>query len=69
MKFIPMKKLMQKVLQGGYAVPSFCVWNLETMETVLCTAERMAAPVIIMSGPAEFPLVQPWALAGAAGRA
>ncbi|MCG2659093.1 MAG: class II fructose-bisphosphate aldolase [Kiritimatiellae bacterium] len=58
-----MKKLMHKALKGGYAVPSFCVWNLETTETVLRTAERMAAPVIIMSGPGEFPLVKPWALA------
>ena len=66
MKFVLMKKLMQKALKGGYAVPSFCVWNLETTETVLRTAERMAAPVIIMSGPGEFPLVEPWALAGAA---
>lgn len=61
-----MKKLMKKALKGGYAVPSFCVWNLETTETVLRIAERMAAPVIIMSGPGEFPLVKPWALAEAA---
>src|ERR1035437_5694476 len=57
---------MQKALKGGYAVPAFCVWNLETTETVLRTAERLAAPVIIMGGPGEFPLVQPWALAEAA---
>lgn len=63
---MPMKKLMKNALKGCYAVPSFCVWNLETIETVLRTAERMAAPVIIMSGPGEFPLVKPWALAGAA---
>jgi len=67
MKFTPMKKLLEKALLGGYAVPSFCVWNLETMETVLRTAVRMSAPVIIMGGPGEFPLVKPWALAGAAG--
>lgn len=66
MKFVPMKKLMKKALKGGYAVPSFCVWNLETTEAVMRTAERMAAPVIIMSGPGEFPLVKPWALAEAA---
>ena len=66
MKFLPMKNLMDKALQDGYAVPAFCVWNLETMETVLRTAERMASPVIIMGGPGEFPLVQPWALAAAA---
>lgn len=64
-KFVPMKKLMHKALKGGYAVPSFCVWNLETTETVLRTAERMAAPVIVMGGPGEFPLVKPWILAEA----
>jgi tagatose 1,6-diphosphate aldolase GatY/KbaY len=63
MNFVPMNKLLKKALQCGYAVPSFCVWNLETTETVLRTAERMAAPVIVMSGPGEFPLVNPWALA------
>lgn len=66
MKFSAMITLMNKALKGGYAVPSFCVWNLESMETILSTAKRLEAPVIIMCGPGEFPLVQPWAMAGAA---
>lgn len=67
MKFVPMKDLLLRAAEKGYAVPSFCVWNLETTEAVLRTAERLAAPVIIMGGPGEFPLVKPWALAAAAG--
>ena len=59
MKFVPMKKLMHAALQGGYAVPSFCVWNAETMATVLRTAQEMRSPVILMNGPCEFKPLPP----------
>lgn len=35
--------------QGGYAVPAFNVYNMETVMGVIYAAERMHAPVIIQS--------------------
>jgi ketose-bisphosphate aldolase len=66
--FVPMADLLGRALRGGYAVPAFCVWNAESMEVVLGVAERMRAPVILMSGPGEFGVLSPAAMA-AAGRA
>jgi ketose-bisphosphate aldolase len=54
-----MSELLQQAAQEGYAVPAFCVWNAETMEAVLRTSEAQKAPVILMSGPGEFGLLQP----------
>ncbi|MGA2984793.1 MAG: class II fructose-bisphosphate aldolase [Terriglobia bacterium] len=59
MEFIPMSVLLQEALSGGYGVPAFCVWNAETMEAVLRTAQALKAPVIMMSGPGEFGLLSP----------
>lgn len=59
MKFVPMLDLMKKAIAGKYAVPAFCVWNAETMLAVLDVAEKLAAPVILMNGPGEFPLLSP----------
>ena len=59
MNFIPMSELLDRAASGGYAVPAFCVWNAETVEVVLRTAEALKAPVIVMSGPAEFGLLRP----------
>lgn len=59
MKFVPMITLLNKALAEGYAVPSFCVWNAETMMTVLKTAKKLDSPVILMNGPGEFPLLPP----------
>jgi len=59
MAFLPAIQLVRKAAQEGYAVPSFCVWDSETMDTVLRVAERHGAPVILMSGPGEFPLLPP----------
>ena len=53
-------------MDGGYAVPSFCVWNLEMMDAVLSVAQDMRAPVILMNGPCEFRLMGPELMAGAA---
>lgn len=63
MKLLPMSVLLKAACKGGYAVPSFCAWNAETTETVLAVAARMKSPVILMSGPGEFPLNSPETLA------
>lgn len=59
MKFVPMHELLRPAWAAGYAVPSFCVWNAETIETILQAATEAQAPVILMSGPGEFPLNPP----------
>ncbi len=59
MKFVPMLELLQQATSGGYAVPAFCVWNAETMVAVLQSAEKLKAPVIMMSGPSEFAVMGP----------
>ena len=51
MKFVPMSDLLRPALADGYAVPSFCVWNAETMVAVLSVASDLRAPVILMGGP------------------
>jgi fructose/tagatose bisphosphate aldolase len=38
MGLVPMAELLGRARAQGYAVPAFCVWNLETMEAVLRTA-------------------------------
>ncbi len=58
-----MHELLQPAWRAGYAVPSFCAWNAEVTETVLEVAARLRAPVILMSGPGEFPLNSPDTLA------
>lgn len=68
MTFVPMKDLLDKASKGGYAVPGFCTWNAETIFTTLKTAERMKAPVILMSGPMEFHLFSPTELGAIAGK-
>jgi len=54
-----MSQLLNAAIAGGYAVPSFAVWNLETTKLVLSVAERMKAPIILMSAPAEFSVLPP----------
>lgn len=63
MKFVPMHELLQPAWQGQYAVPAFCAWNAEVAETILGVASELRAPVILMSGPGEFPLNPPDTLA------
>jgi tagatose 1,6-diphosphate aldolase GatY/KbaY len=48
-----------KAFREGYAVPAFCAWNAEVMRVILQTATRLRAPVILMQGPGEFPLLPP----------
>jgi len=59
MRFVPMADLLQHAASEGYAVPAFCVWNAETMVAVLQSAEKLKAPVIMMSGPSEFAVMGP----------
>jgi tagatose 1,6-diphosphate aldolase GatY/KbaY len=59
-----MHELLQPAWKAGYAVPSFCAWNAEVTETALQVACELNAPVILMSGPGEFPLNCPDTLAG-----
>jgi len=59
MNFIPTLDLLRKAVKGGYAVPGFCVWNAETMRTVLEVASELKSPVILMNGPREFTLLDP----------
>lgn len=72
MKLVPMLELLKPALVEGYAVPSFCVWNVETATLVLQVASDLKAPVILMNGPAEFSLVSPatlgWVIHGVAER-
>ncbi len=57
MRFVSAKDLVGRAAREGYAVPSFCVWNGETMRAALRAATRLRAPVMLMSGPGEFPLL------------
>ena len=59
MRFVPMLDLLQDAKSAAYAVPSFCVWNAETMVAVLEAARKLKAPVIMMSGPSEFEVMGP----------
>jgi len=62
-----MHQLLQPAYAGGYAVPSFCVWNAEVAETILQVAADLRAPVILMNGPGEFGLNSPDTLARVCG--
>jgi fructose-bisphosphate aldolase class II len=59
MKFRPSIELVRDAELRGYAVPSFCAWNAESMKTILDVAEELRAPVIVMNGWAEFPIIRP----------
>ncbi len=59
MKFVPSIELIRDAELRGYAVPSFCAWNAEAMKTILDVAEELRAPVIVMNGWAEFPIIRP----------
>jgi fructose-bisphosphate aldolase class II len=48
MKFLPMSRLLERATAEGYAVPAFYAWNAESVLTVLETASRMKAPVILI---------------------
>ena len=56
---VPSIELIREAFQQGYAIPSFCTWNAESMKAVLDTAEELHAPVMLMNGWAEFPVIRP----------
>ena len=66
MSFVPMSELTGRAYREGYAVPAFCAWNAEAMEAILMAATRLHAPVILMSGPGEFPVMSPATMAAVA---
>ena len=59
MPLVGIARMLHQARRAGYAVPGFCIWNAETIHTVLHTAAQEKAPVILMSGPGEFPLLPP----------
>ncbi len=63
MQILPSADLINDAFQGGYAVPSFCVWDSSTTESVLRVAADCRAPVMLMCGWGEFDLTGPgrWA--------
>ena len=46
---VNLKEILNDAKKGGYAVPAFNVYNMETVMGVIYAAERMHAPVIIQS--------------------
>jgi len=54
-----MSELLADARTRGYALPSFCAWNAESMEAILRVAEDLRAPVILMNGPGEFGVLPP----------
>lgn len=62
MPLLPMSELMSEAYAAGYAVPAFCVWGAEAVQTVLSVAERLRAPVILMTAPADYPMLAPAAI-------
>ena len=59
MTFLPMKQLISKASEHGFAIPAFCVWNMESLKAILEAAEERSAPVIVMNGPLELSLFKP----------
>jgi len=66
MDFLSSSHLIRKAYNEGYAVPSFCVWSSETIDTVLCVASKLQAPVMLMHGPVELGLLSPSKMAATA---
>ena len=54
MELVPSIDMIKEAYGKSYAIPSFCVWNGETIELVLKAAEKFNAPVMLMAGPGEF---------------
>ncbi len=63
MSFVPMKDLVSRAFREGYAVPAFCTWDAQSMEAILRAADKLRAPVILMQGPGEFPVLPPASMA------
>jgi tagatose 1,6-diphosphate aldolase GatY/KbaY len=61
-----MGDLLGRASRSGYAVPAFCTWNAESMDVILGVAGKLRAPVILMQGPGEFPVLAPRTMADVA---
>ena len=48
-----MTQLLREATNGRYVVGAFEVWNLESVQALVETAERLRAPVIFQVGPLE----------------
>lgn len=53
MKIVPMKQLMSRAQEKGYAVPAFNCASMEMIQCVLTTAAEMRSPVILGIHPVE----------------
>lgn len=53
MRLLPMKTLMSKAYEDGYAVPAFNCASLEMIQCVLRTAAELRSPVILGIHPVE----------------
>jgi ketose-bisphosphate aldolase len=60
MPLVPSIELINDAYRRKYAVPSFCTWDAESVKTVLDVAGELSAPVLIMNGWAEFPIIKPF---------
>ena len=63
MEFVPALTLVKKAVAKGYAVPSFCAWDAESIAVVLRGAAKARAPVMLMMGPSEFGVLRPMEMA------
>jgi fructose-bisphosphate aldolase class II len=59
LKLQPLRDLLARATEGGYAVPAFDTWTAEATTTILKTAERLRAPVILMHCAADYLLYTP----------
>jgi ketose-bisphosphate aldolase len=59
LNLVPSLDLIRAAHAGGYAIPSFGVWNAESIDIVLRTAAALKAPVMLMAGPAELTYFSP----------
>ena len=44
---VDLKKILKQAEAGGFAVPAFNVYNMETVMGVVSAAEKLRAPVIM----------------------
>lgn len=50
-------EILSPAEQHGFAVGAFAIWNAESLDAVLSAAEAEQAPVILLVGPLELPLL------------
>lgn len=47
---VPMKEILDKALEGGYAVPAFMAWDETSFRSICEVAQEMNSPVITITG-------------------